>query len=267
MQQEQGNEMEFLVILFDLNTMGWFNLKKDKMQPTQSDEFDETDLLEILIYQINIFLLQSSAKKAFLIIFDESTTQIIFPQLQDDLNLIQRLDFYSIKQVIYDRFLDFMSKKNPVKKSHSIFVSAYYRAICLLNKLKKTNPEAKTNARVFVVMNSDIEEKQCLNLMNCIQSAKSLNIISDSLDLTTKVQNFLTQLSQKTNGLYLPSPPKINKSLIEYFINAFIINVESRKQFKLPYPNIAHYEAVCFCHKRHINFGYICSSCLGIYCK
>lgn len=66
-------------------------------------------------------------------------------------------------------------------------MSAYYRAICLLNKVKKKNGEKKCRCWILTILNSDIEEKQCLNLMNCIQVAKNLNIVSDSLVLTKKV--------------------------------------------------------------------------------
>lgn len=81
-----------------------------------------------------------------------------------------------------------------------------------------------------------------------------------------KNQTFLIQASSKTNGLCLPVT-NINASTIEYFLTAYFVNIQSRKQFKLPYMNIETNDAVCFCHKAAVKIGWICTACLAIYCK
>ena len=35
----------------------------------------------------------------------------------------------------------------------------------------------------------------------------------------------------------------------------------------MPYTSQASYDSACHCHKKKIKFGYLCSSCLGIYCR
>lgn len=54
--------------------------------------------------------------------------------------------------------------------------------------------------------------------------------------------------------------------MIEYFLNAYLVNSEARKHFRLPYITIASFDAVCFCHKKKIKTGWVCTACLAIYC-
>lgn len=35
----------------------------------------------------------------------------------------------------------------------------------------------------------------------------------------------------------------------------------------MPYTSQASYDSACHCHKKKIKFGFLCSSCLRIYCK
>ena len=55
-----------------------------------------------------------------------------------------------------------------------------------------------------------------------------------------KNQDYLIQACAKTNGLYLPTPPRIDKGVVEYFLNAYLVNTEARRHFRLPYITVSY---------------------------
>lgn len=78
---------------------------------------------------------------------------------------------------------------------------------------------------------------------------------------------FLLQIAKKTNGLIIPLQFEIPKSIIIYFTNAFLVNIELRKNIKLPYLTKDTLSSLCKCHNKKINLGRICSCCLSLYCN
>ena len=41
----------------------------------------------------------------------------------------------------------------------------------------------------------------------------------------------------------------------------------SRQYLRLPKPSQVDFRASCFCHKRSIDIGFVCSVCLSIFCE
>ncbi|GBF92401.1 hypothetical protein Rsub_05603 [Raphidocelis subcapitata] len=77
--------------------------------------------------------------------------------------------------------------------------------------------------------------------------------------------SFLQQAAHITGGLYLR--PHAAGGLLQYLLTAFAADTTTRCYLNLYQPTGVDYRASCFCHKRVIDTGFICSVCLSIFCK
>ena len=76
---------------------------------------------------------------------------------------------------------------------------------------------------------------------------------------------YLQQAAHLTGGLYVrPSRPE---ALLQYLLTAFAADTATRAHLDIAQPAGVDYRASCFCHKRVVDTGFICSVCLSIFCK
>lgn len=122
---------ENLAVVIDLNTIGMLKLLQSNNRDQRTGAtFGIEDIIEQVTYALNAVILQNSANKISLFIFDEVDSDLIFPTSATDTYLIEILDFSQIKRTIFDRILGHMRNKQPVDKYHSRFVSALYKTVC-----------------------------------------------------------------------------------------------------------------------------------------
>lgn len=77
--------------------------------------------------------------------------------------------------------------------------------------------------------------------------------------------SLLQQASNLTNGFYFKIPQI--SGLLNYLIWLFLPNEQTRKTLVYPPNSQVDYRAACFCHKRLIDIGYVCSVCLSVFCS
>ncbi|KAF8404108.1 hypothetical protein HHK36_008988 [Tetracentron sinense] len=87
----------------------------------------------------------------------------------------------------------------------------------------------------------------------------------DSCAIGAQHSAFLQQASYITGGVYLK--PQQLDGLFQYLSTVFATDLQSRSFLQLPKPVGVDFRASCFCHKKTIDMGYICSVCLSIFCK
>nr|XP_018683987.1 PREDICTED: uncharacterized protein LOC103991438 isoform X4 [Musa acuminata subsp. malaccensis] len=103
------------------------------------------------------------------------------------------------------------------------------------------------------------------NIMNAIFSAQRSMIPIDSCVMGVQHSAFLQQASYITGGVYLK--PQQLDGLFQYLSAVFATDLQSRNFLQLPKPAGVDFRASCFCHKKTIDMGYVCSVCLSIFCK
>jgi hypothetical protein len=77
--------------------------------------------------------------------------------------------------------------------------------------------------------------------------------------------SLLQQASNLTNGLYFKIP-QIN-GLLNYLLWLFLPNINTRNMLVYPPKSQVDYRAACFCHRKLIDVGYVCSVCLSVFCS
>jgi transcription initiation factor TFIIH subunit 3 len=115
-------------------------------------------------------------------------------------------------------------------------------------------------SRILVVSVSGDLAHQYIPIMNTTFAAQRLRIPIDILKLAGDTV-FLQQASDATKGIYmqLRSP----RGLLQYLMMAFLPDQTSRKQLIAPTQEVVDFRAACFCHRRVVDVGFVCSICLS----
>ena len=96
--------------------------------------------------------------------------------------------------------------------------------------------------------------------------AANLEIAIDST--STTASPFLQQASDATHGIYIAIPPSDQKpSLTTYLLSAFLSSPSARTHLVLPTSISVDFRAACFCHRKIVSIGFVCSICLSIFCE
>ncbi|CAN6896239.1 unnamed protein product [Brassica oleracea] len=87
----------------------------------------------------------------------------------------------------------------------------------------------------------------------------------DSCYIGTQNSAFLQQASYITGGVH--HAPKQLDGLFQFLTTIFATDLHTRGFVQLPKPVGVDFRASCFCHKKTIDMGYVCSVCLSIFCE
>ena len=100
--------------------------------------------------------------------------------------------------------------------------------------------------------------------MNSIFACQRLHIPIDVCKLSGDAV-FLQQASDATRGVYMSLTEP--RGLLQYLMMAFLPDQRSRKHLIVPSRVDVDFRAACFCHRRVVNIGFVCSICLSIFCE
>lgn len=113
---------------------------------------------------------------------------------------------------------------------------------------------------------------QYIPIMNSIFACQRLSIPIDICQIPTpnapaSSTVFLQQASDATNGIYIPLSTATSGALLQYLMMAFLPTQSSRLYLVLPTRIDVDFRAACFCHRRVVDIGFVCSICLSIFCS
>ena len=119
-------------------------------------------------------------------------------------------------------------------------------------------------ARILVISVSDSQPSQYIPTMNAVFAASHLEIPIDTLSLFGN-DTFMQQASFITNGTFLSATEP--RGFLQYLMMGFMADGEARNALVAPRHHSVDFRAACFCHRRVIDTGFVCSVCLGIFCQ
>ncbi|KAJ5713373.1 uncharacterized protein N7483_010554 [Penicillium malachiteum] len=127
------------------------------------------------------------------------------------------------------------------------------------------NDSERLQSRILIVSVSGSTDSahQYIPVMNSIFACQRLHIPIDVCKLSGDAV-FLQQACDATKGVYMAlSEPR---GLLQYLMMAFLPDQRSRRHLVLPTRVDVDFRAACFCHRRVVDIGYVCSICLSIFC-
>lgn len=128
-----------------------------------------------------------------------------------------------------------------------------------------------STSRILILSTSPDNSAQYIPTMNAIFAAQRLSIPIDVLTLASS-STFLQQAADATGGIHLSSTtPTSHAGLLQTLMLAFLPDPTARQSLILPSGEGAgksvDFRAACFCHRRIVDVGFVCSICLSIFCE
>lgn len=142
--------------------------------------------------------------------------------------------------------------------------AALSMATCYCNFIQSRGNATSGAPRILCLQGSEDSSTQYIATMNAIFSAQRAGIPIDSCVLGDADSAFLQQAAHITGGLY--AKPRRGGALLQYLLSIFSADTHSRKFLQLPNQRGIDFHASCFCHKRQVDAGFVCSVCLSIFC-
>ncbi|KAF2070545.1 hypothetical protein CYY_008135 [Polysphondylium violaceum] len=264
---DEDDDTSLLVIIVDCNIYSWGNREKLLKEGTLNDEkktyITFSKFLEHLMVFINAYLMLNQENQLSVLCSKIGKSEFLFPNhtandplysektIQEQiLHKLQNMDLNNINET-------------EERNISSSFSAAMSMALCYISRIKKATPTIRPRIVVFNV--SPDVSAQYISVMNCIFSAQKQSIPVDCCILSQTDSTFLQQASHLTNGVYLK--PQNQQQLTQYLLSTFLIDTYSRKFLAYPTLKSVDYRASCFCHKKIVDIGFVCSVCLSIFCK
>eukprot|EP01119_Soliformovum_irregulare_P010928 TRINITY_DN2694_c0_g1_i2.p1 TRINITY_DN2694_c0_g1~~TRINITY_DN2694_c0_g1_i2.p1 ORF type:complete len:233 (+),score=40.88 TRINITY_DN2694_c0_g1_i2:273-971(+) len=173
-------------------------------------------------------------------------------------------DYTGIKKEVVQQLQELaQSSLSDLNAKQTPFLSAGLSlALCYINRLMQE--KASLKPRILVLQISPDVSATYIAMMNCIFSAQKQGVLIDSCILSATDSPFLQQAAHLTGGIYLR--PTRQDALLQYLLSCFLADATTRKFLNLPRLSVVDYRASCFCHKKTIDMGFVCSVCLSIFC-
>ncbi|EEP80367.1 conserved hypothetical protein [Uncinocarpus reesii 1704] len=135
------------------------------------------------------------------------------------------------------------------------------------------DPSSNTNrnlsglqSRILIISVSSAtgSAHQYIPIMNSIFACQRLHIPIDICKLSGDAV-FLQQACDATRGIYVPVDHPLG--FLQYLMVAFLPDQRSRSHLILPTRVDVDFRAACFCHRKVVDVGFVCSICLSIFCE
>ena len=138
-------------------------------------------------------------------------------------------------------------------------------ALCRISRAVALRPALKP--RILVVTSHGDGGSTYVSVMNALFSAQKLQVAIDACVLAPDHSLFLQQATHLTGGAYVKPSLDAQNSLAQFLLTAFLADAMTRRPISVPTLTAIDYRATCFCHRKTISIGYVCSSCLSVFCS
>ncbi|CAK3990972.1 RNA polymerase II transcription factor B subunit 4 [Lecanosticta acicola] len=122
-------------------------------------------------------------------------------------------------------------------------------------------------SRILILSVSGDLASQYIPIMNSIFACQRLNIPIDILKLAGDTV-FLQQAADATGGVYMALNDKTRAGFLQYLMFAYLPDEAARNHLIVPGEGEGvDFRAACFCHRKVVDIGFVCSICLSIFCE
>ncbi|KAG4301016.1 hypothetical protein PCANB_002644 [Pneumocystis canis] len=174
--------------------------------------------------------------------------------------------FYLMNKQIRENLKKLVEKTNKRENQDksTMIGGSLCMALAYVNRIIQNVSKNRLKARILILSVSSDIAFQYIPIMNCIFSAQKKAYIKAFRHLYNIYTTFLQQASDATQGIYLHlNKPK---SLLQYLLMVFLPDQKVRQHLVLPFQLNVDFRAACFCHKKILDIGFVCSVCLSIFC-
>ncbi|CAF9917065.1 MAG: RNA polymerase II transcription factor B subunit 4 [Heterodermia speciosa] len=191
--------------------------------------------------------------------------------------------FHQVQQAMTSAIQKLMDETKPESlASTTAIAGALTLALTYINKqtilANSVLPSSDTNAtgahdenapvlltsRILILSVSGDLANQYIPIMNTIFACQRKSIPIDIAKIAGD-SVFLQQASDATKGIFIQVEHP--QGLLQYLMMGFLSDPTSRQHLISATQAGVDFRAACFCHRKVIDMGYVCSICLSIFCS
>ncbi|CCG81596.1 RNA polymerase II transcription factor B subunit 4 [Taphrina deformans PYCC 5710] len=260
---QDKNEGSLVVFILDTNPSAWASLSSPTLQQSLAD---------IFIF-LNAHLALSHTNKTAVIASHIGTARFLYPSPEEtfkqpsERDLHREANAYKPFLAVQDEVLHNISTllnsttQLTIETSRTSMMSG---AITLALSYINRHASSVGSSRIMILSVSGDLEMQYIPMMNCIFSAQKQKVMIDIAKVGGDAV-FLQQASDATKGCY--RNVRAGESLLGYLMGLFLPDQHVRRDLNLPAVANVDFRAACFCHKKVLDVGFVCSVCLSIFCQ
>eukprot|EP00899_Mesostigma_viride_P016781 jgi/Mesvir1/25103/Mv21566-RA.1 len=274
-EQEAKDDVSLLVLLVEANPIFWKHFSASAASEAGDPKaLTFPQFFEQIIYFVNTFLLNHHMNHVAVIGMGLDECHLLYRSplasstLDEDDGAVLPPDAPPREQILA-RLKEINQDAHDVDGSESAKMTSRLScglsmALCYIQRMLRTSA-APGKPRILVISGAPDTPHEYIAVMNSIFSAQNNSIPVDSCIFGLQESSFLQQASFITGGIYF----KVARvqGLLQYLLMIFAADLFSRKLLRLPSAGAIDFRASCFCHKRTIDIGFVCSVCLSIFCQ
>ncbi|GAA5967877.1 hypothetical protein JCM8115_000389 [Rhodotorula mucilaginosa] len=289
----QDTQSDLLCLIIDLNPVAW--ARAAVPDPHTGDQLSLENALDSVLVYCNAHLaLRHENELAVFAAGPDISRQLYSSQLATaaavassssaastststlaDANTYQQ--FRQVDERIRTGVKELMDTLPDEPDGTSNLVGALSMALCHVNRLNTSDPFGSTNTaaaqsalkkakpRIVILSVTQDASTQYVPIMNCIFSAQKNNIQIDVCKVHGADAVFLQQACHLTGGAYFRLQRRAG--LLQYLMMGFLPGPTARRNLNQPKQEHVDLRAACFCHRKIVDIGYVCSVCLSIFCS
>ncbi|KAL3689497.1 hypothetical protein R1sor_015806 [Riccia sorocarpa] len=274
------DDISQVVILLEANPYFWGERISRAANSAETTGFTFDRFLEHVLLFINSLFLLNQANRVVVIATGATSCAYLYDSQASEVAANARtaraVKKQSVVEKITQKLEDFMSKEAVCDLNqgmedtrYSLLSGSLSMALCYIQKVLRGAPP-HPRPRILCLQGSPDAPPQYVTLpyiaiMNAIFSAQRSLVPIDACLVGDQPSAFLQQATHITGGIY--QKPSTPEGLFEYLAMVFATDLYSRKFLQLPGASGVDFRASCFCHKKSIDMGFVCSVCLSIFCK
>ncbi|PKA49129.1 hypothetical protein AXF42_Ash010814 [Apostasia shenzhenica] len=263
-----ADDVSLVVVLLDVNPFFWAAGASGGNHPAATLPFSK--FLKHVIPFLNSLLLLNQLNRVVLIATGTNSCGYIYDSGSSGSEGNNRVP--KVYSEILRNLAEFVENDRKVGRGPervassvpSLLSGSLSLALCYIQRVFRSGP-IHPQPRILCLQASPDGPEQYVAVMNAIFSAQRSMVPIDSCVVGVYHSAFLQQASYITGGVYLKLPQL--DGLCQYLLAIFASGLQSRSFLQLPKPAGVDFRASCFCHKKTIDMGYVCSVCLSIFCK
>ncbi|GAA5891708.1 hypothetical protein JCM8208_007377 [Rhodotorula glutinis] len=273
----QGVTGDLLCLIIDLNPAAW--AQSAQPGPSSTDSLSLEQALDHALVFCNAHLaLRHENQLAVFAAAPGLSRQLFSSHLSpttastsapSDSNIYQQ--FRIVDERVTQGVKDLMRELPDDPPPGANLVGALSMALCHINRLNATDTfsssaaSRKARPRIVVLSVTQDSSAQYVPIMNCIFTAQKNNIEIDVCKVFGPDAVFLQQACHLTSGAYYKLERRA--ALLQYLLVGFLPGATAHKNLMQPRQEHVDLRAACFCHRRIVDIGYVCSVCLSIFCS
>ncbi|KAJ2823007.1 RNA polymerase II transcription factor B subunit 4 [Coemansia erecta] len=255
------SDSSLLVVVLDVNASAWAR------SPLSLDK-----AVQQMIIFINAYLALNTENRLVVLAASHKESRYLYPSDPSSAAPTHDIQVYEQFRAVDAKVLSGVQKMlegavcGSADEQQSQISRALSMALCHINRVG-SGALNKVWPRILVLSAGRDAPHSYIPLMNSIFAAQKMSVLIDICKVFGPDSVFLQQAADITGGNYLSVDTNSEASLLQTLMFTCLPDHYTRGILNAPGNEQIDFRATCFCHKRVVDVGYVCSVCLSIFCQ